>query len=95
MSKWSIYDDAGTRHRPMIRLTEDHKIDSLLEMSEERASCAQCGEPLDPASETADLLDRLCQECAQEPPPPPGPDLRSWLLFGALVSGGPDDVGDQ
>lgn len=68
-------------------------------MSDEQLVCAHCERALelDPTLDYESLDEpRLCVDCA--PPSgttPQGPDLRSWLLFGALVSGAPDDAGDQ
>lgn len=64
-------------------------------MSDDNSNCSQCGVPFEPAVEQLAAQLPLCVGCAEETSPPPGPDLRSRLLFGALVSGGPGDAGDQ
>jgi hypothetical protein len=76
-------------------LTRSYIQSQLKYMSDDNSNCSQCGVPLEPAVAQLDAQLPLCVGCAEEAPPPPGPDLRSWLLFGALVSGSPDDAGDQ
>lgn len=60
-------------------------------MSDDNSHYSRCGVPLEAVVEEVPLY----VGCTEETSPPPGPDLRSRLFFGALVSGGPGDAGDQ